>query len=496
MSLSDLTIRRKILLSIVVTCVTVLVCVVIVYAAAEIARLNTYMRSDLLTLGRIMAGNCTAALAFRDSQEAGELLASLSNKPSIYSAQLFTDDGTRLAEYVHEEACEHLAQISGEPDGMPRFEDGRLVLHYPIRAGSQLVGSLLLESGLEERNQRLAWIWVMGIVSLAIAALVALPLAAGLGGLVSRPIVELTETAHRIAKMRDSHARAQIRSGDEVGALAASFNKMLDELEARDREIREAHAGLEKTVEDRTAELERSNKELRDFAYVVSHDLQEPLRKITAFGERLETKCGDGLTEQGKDYLARMVDAAVRMRDLIDDILALSRVTTRAEPFAKVDLGMTVRNVLSDLEISLKEGKGTVEVGDLPVIEAEPVQMRQLMQNLIGNALKFREEGVPPTVKVSAEIRAPAGDDNGECCLVVADNGIGFDEKYAERIFGVFQRLHARHEYSGTGIGLAICQKIVQRHGGSIEAHSTPGEGTRFVVTLPMKQPKQKDRQP
>jgi PAS domain S-box-containing protein len=243
------------------------------------------------------------------------------------------------------------------------------------------------------------------------------------------------------------------------------------------------------------AKLERSNRELESFAYMASHDLQEPLRKVQAFGDRLKAKYGGVLGDQGLDYLERMQNAGVRMQTLINDLLTYSRVTTKAQPFVSVDLAQVVRGVLSDLETRIEQVGGRVEVGDLPAIEADPTQMRQLLQNLIGNALKFHREGETPVVKIHAETLNGRGEGavgvcpgDGLCQIVVEDNGIGFDEKYVERIFQVFQRLHGRSEYEGTGIGLATCRKIVERHGGSITAKSAPGQGATFIVTLPVRQ--------
>jgi len=230
--------------------------------------------------------------------------------------------------------------------------------------------------------------------------------------------------------------------------------------------------------------LEQSNRELESFAYVASHDLQEPLRKIQTFGERL-AKTSASLSPEGHDYLARMQGAAARMRQLIDDLLAFSRVSAKGQPFTRVDLAAVARGVLEDLETAIEQAGAAISLGELPTLEGDPTQMRQLMQNLVGNALKFRREGVVPSVSIEARVDAPAS----RCELVVKDNGIGFEEKYAERIFNVFQRLHGRGQYEGTGIGLAICRKIAERHGGRIEARSTPGVGSAFHITLPMKQP-------
>lgn len=232
--------------------------------------------------------------------------------------------------------------------------------------------------------------------------------------------------------------------------------------------------------------LQQSNRELEDFAYVASHDLQEPLRKIQAFGDRLRVKEAANLSEAGVDYIRRMQSAAGRMQGLINDLLSFSRVTTKAKPFVAIDLGEVVGEVIHDLEVRIHELGGKIDVGRLPVIEADPLQMRQIFQNLLSNALKFHRGGVPPEIRVEGWLDGAHGEDV-ECVVEVRDNGIGFEEKYAERIFTIFERLHGRGMYEGTGIGLAICRKIVERHGGTIEAHSAPGEGSRFVFRLPVK---------
>ena len=282
--------------------------------------------------------------------------------------------------------------------------------------------------------------------------------------------------------LRDIRARQ-----DNVAKLAAAR----DELEGR---VRERTAELSEL----NVELERSNRELQDFAFVASHDLQEPLRKIQAFGDRLRTVQGPKFDDQGRDYLDRMNNAAGRMHTLINDLLGYSRVTTKAQPFEPTDLNKIVDGVLGDLETRIDETGGKVDVGNLPTIDADQTQMGQLFQNLIANALKFKKEDLAPKVSVNGEIF------KGELSSIsrsmpedlvrvtVSDNGIGFDEKYLDRIFTPFQRLHGRNEYEGTGIGLAVCRKIVERHGGSLTAKSTPGEGSTFIVVLPLKQTKER----
>jgi signal transduction histidine kinase len=231
-------------------------------------------------------------------------------------------------------------------------------------------------------------------------------------------------------------------------------------------------------------ELSRSNSELEQFASVASHDLQEPLRKVQTFGDQLERRFGESIPDEGLDYLRRMRAAAGRMSILIDDLLRFSRVTTRALPPEPVDLTRIAREVTVDLEGVLDETHGSVEIADLPTIEADPLQMRQLLQNLIGNGIKFHRPGQPPLVRVASAVPPVPG----SAAFTVSDNGIGIEPEYRERIFRVFERLHPRDVYAGTGIGLALCRKIVERHGGTIEVAEDVVEGSRFVVVLPVRQ--------
>ena len=231
-------------------------------------------------------------------------------------------------------------------------------------------------------------------------------------------------------------------------------------------------------------ELRLRNRELQDFAFVASHDLQEPLRKIQAFSDRLQSRYAAQLDLEARDYLDRSAQAAARMQKLIDDLLAYSRVSSRGKPFAPVDLGRLAAGVVDDLEARLESSGGRVEIGPLPTIEGDATQLQQLLQNLVANALKFRSPERAPVVRIEASpARLPP--DRAAWELRVSDNGIGFDPKYAERIFAPFQRLHARQEYEGTGIGLAIVRRIVERHRGTVHAEPRAEGGATFTVLLP-----------
>jgi PAS domain S-box-containing protein len=305
------------------------------------------------------------------------------------------------------------------------------------------------------------------------------------------------------------YSRADLEMAEELAnraslamTNASLYESAQDELRKRrdlEDELRTANERLETRVRERTAlleatnaSLEQSNRELQDFAYVASHDLQEPLRKIQAFGNLLESEYAERLGE-GRDYLARMRNAASRMSTLIEDLLQFSRVTTKAREFSKLNLQTIAEEVVNDLESRVEETEGEVYIKSLPTIQADPLQMRQLLQNLIGNALKFHKASEAPVVTVTAKIIKRTKKHEALCAISVHDNGVGFDEKYLDRIFSVFQRLHSRDHYEGTGIGLAVCRKIVERHGGSITAKSKPGLGSTFIATIPVRHKRVKE---
>jgi signal transduction histidine kinase len=243
--------------------------------------------------------------------------------------------------------------------------------------------------------------------------------------------------------------------------------------------------GLERALQLATIELERSNRDLEAFASIASHDLQEPLRKIRAFGARLDATCGAALPEAGREYLTRMIDAAARMQLLISDVLSLARAGTQPGRITAIDLGSIAKDALRDLDQIIAVTGTVVEIGALPVVDGNATEMRQVFQNLTVNAIKFRGPE-PAVVRITAS-REPSPSFDGPAAwrIVVADNGIGFDQKYAERIFRPFERLHGRDAFEGNGIGLALCRRIVQRHGGTIRAEAVAGVGARFIMLLP-----------
>jgi signal transduction histidine kinase len=293
---------------------------------------------------------------------------------------------------------------------------------------------------------------------------------------ITGPILALqTGVARFIGGERNLHLPDT--APDEVGALARSFNQLVTTLSAQEADLQRYTAGLEELVAARTESLARSNAELEQFAYVASHDLQEPLRMVSSYTQLLARRYRGRLDSDADEFIGYAVDGATRMQKLINDLLAYSRVGTRLKPFAPVDCGVIVAQILANLALAIEESGAVVTHTALPVIPGDDSQLSQLFQNLIGNALKFHGPGAP-------QIHVAAERCDNEWVFSVRDNGIGIEATYFERIFVIFQRLHTRDEYPGTGIGLAICKKIVSHHGGRIWVESTYGQGTTFFFTL------------
>jgi signal transduction histidine kinase len=285
--------------------------------------------------------------------------------------------------------------------------------------------------------------------------------------------------------------------------LLAQEQKLISANNSLEKEIQERRSSEEKInllnskLVENINQLKTINEELERFAYVASHDLQEPLRKITIFADRLSEKYNNLLGEQGQDYLERMVNASKRMQLLIKNLLAFSRSASSNDSFQETDLNTILSGVLTDLEVQIDQKEAKIEVSELPRLWVIPSQFRQLFQNLIINALKFSKDGCCPEISVSAEhIKGmeiehltPNRFNDEFCKIYIKDNGIGFEQQYADQIFTVFKRLHSFDKYEGTGIGLAICKKIVEKHNGFIQATAEVDEGSTFVITLPVRQP-------
>jgi hypothetical protein len=307
---------------------------------------------------------------------------------------------------------------------------------------------------------------------------------------IQKGLNEILQSAKAVAK-RDFSRKAKAFSKDEIGILANNFNSMADELERSIREIeqalsekkrletqiKEANITLEKKVLQRTAELESKNKELEQFAYVASHDLQEPLRTTTSFVELIRKQYYGKLDGTANKYIDYIIQASDRMKTLIKDLLDYSRIG-REKTFEQVDCNVILDEVLADLDKVIKENKAEIKAGPLPVVNGFSTELKLLFQNLISNSIKFRKPVIAPVIEIASH------QENGHWLFTFSDNGIGIDKQYQQRIFIIFQRLHNRSVYEGSGIGLAHCKKIVELHGGKIWVESKAGEGSTFYFTL------------
>lgn len=512
----NLSIRRKLILISMMTTFIALSLASVLLIVNEYVAFRHSLVATLQAQAKMIGANSMAALTFDNSKDAEEILGALGTVPNITHAVIFASDGKVFARYSRKDQAGGDAPRHVENQGY-RYTLNSLDIFEPIILDRENIGTIFLQSDLDEMYAHLSWYIQGSVVVLVLSLLLAYLLLVRLQRTITGPILDLAGVMNTVSRDKSFAIRATVQSRDEIGALAEGFNDMLAQIQIRDDELEQYRENLEELVAARTTafedankqlqqelkarrqyeeglikttkQLEKSNKELEEFAYIASHDLQEPLRKVQAFGDRLNQKYGDILAGQGKEYLDRMQNAAGRMQVLIQSLLEYSRITSKAQEFEPVNLEVIVEEVLSDLEIRMEQVKGQVEVGDLPVINGDPVQMRQLFQNLIGNALKFHREGVAPFISITGRVLPETGEASlpvRYCEIRVADNGIGFDQKYVDRIFGIFQRLHGRTEYEGTGIGLSVCRKIVERHGGTIIAESSPDAGATFIIKLPI----------
>lgn len=310
----------------------------------------------------------------------------------------------------------------------------------------------------------------------------------------------VTVAAGQYGERRDSAEPTylwMIHDISQIKLAQQELKKGRDELEERVNERTKELVSTNKALKATMVELQRRNKELQEFAFAASHDLQEPLRKISKFGELVMAHADDEMDSESADYVRRMVGAARRMEAMISGLLEYARVSSQDQPFTRVDLNEVAEGVVNDLDLSRSREGAQVKIEPLPTIIANPVQMRQLLQNLISNAVKFHRTSIPPRVEIWSELlaeitpeRVPSEslDEANWIELYVKDNGIGFEVKYLERMLQPFERLHGTGEYGGMGMGLAICRKIVERHSGKITTKSIPGDGSTFIITLPVKQ--------
>ena len=502
--LRHLAVRRKLMLLVLLPCGLALLLAAAAFVSYDLIMYRRAMIREITVLADVLGNNSTAALSFNARDTAEEMLSALKAQPHIVTACLYDKNGRIFATYARLRADAHIpAQVETRA---ARFGADRLTLFRPIGLGGRLVGTIYLESDLKELTSRFHLYTIVVTFTIVLVLLVVVGLALKLQGFVSQPILRLAAAARTVSEHQDYSLRVAKTTEDELGELTTAFNEMLTQIQRSDRALKKAHDELEERVTLRTAELSqanaslqveigerqcaeagmrikteelaRSNAELEQFAYIASHDLQEPLRMVSSYLQLVEQRYTGKLDAEATEFINYAVDGAARMRTLIRDLLEYSRVGRRQQSLAPVNCSAVFDGVLLSLKQAIADTRAKVTAGPLPTVKADTTDLTQLFQNLISNALKFHGPQ-PPEVQVDA-VRH-----DGHWRFAVRDNGIGIAAEYFDKVFVIFQRLHSRTDYPGTGLGLAICKKIVDRYGGRIWIESTVGQGTTFYFTLP-----------
>jgi signal transduction histidine kinase len=435
-------------------------------------------------LARIIADRSTAALSFNDRRLAEENLSALSAQPAVQLACIY--DQNKMVFSTFSPAKNPVLKCPSPPNIVGKvFIDDDLHLTVPVLLNQKQIGLVYIVMGLDEVQSRLSQYVVVAIIIILVVSLFVYLLSMKLQQPILIPLMQLTEAAKTIAKNRDYSIRVAKQSNDEIGIMVEAFNDMLKEISIREQErdraemqLQQHREHLEELVAERTSELQTSNDELESFCYSVSHDLRAPLRAINGFSQVLIEDYKNTLDPSGFDYLQRVRAASVRMGQLIDDLLNLSRTTRRELSIESVDIGAIATDVVNQFISDNEQRSVNLDIEEHLMTRADPHLLRILLENLLGNAWKYTSKVEQPIIKFSKE------EQSGRNIYYVRDNGAGFDMNYMHKLFRPFQRLHQTEEFEGTGIGLAIVERIVQRHGGKIWAESRPDQGATFYFTL------------
>jgi signal transduction histidine kinase len=491
MAIRDWPIKRKLTAILLLISGLVLLLTSAAFVTYQIVTFRNTMRDNLDTRARILAANSTAALAFANEADATEVLSALKSDPHMIAAALYDQGGRVFATYPPRAAA-GLIPAAPQPDGY-RFEPGRLVGFAPVAQGANgRLGTLYLASDTKAVSDALRLSGVIAVVVLAIAMLAAYALAAALQGQISKPILALVDTATAVSTRQDYLVRAPKYGEDELGMLADAFNEMLGRIGAQKKELQQHATKLEQRVAERTEELEHRNEALRRnaaellaanteldaFAYSVSHDLRAPLRSIDGFSQVVLEDYGPQLGDTGRGALQRVRAASQRMATLIDDLLKLARVTRAEMRTERVDLTGMAQEIVLEIQRSTPDHPVQFSIASGLQADGDSRLLRVVLDNLLRNGWKYSSKRPHPRVEFTAV------DQNGDRVFMIRDNGAGFDMRYADKLFGVFQRLHSAAEFEGTGVGLATVRRIVNRHGGRIWAEGVVDQGATFYFTL------------
>jgi signal transduction histidine kinase len=497
MDFRNLPIKRKLTSVIMLTSTVVLLLTAATFIVYEVVNIRHNLRLNSEAIAVIAAEESSAAVASGNQKAAEEILSNFSARRQILLSAVYLKDGRMLARYPETAPLEAFPATPVERE----YEiAGRAAnIFVPVSLDNKVVGAMYLKWDLSQPYRRFAWYAGSMAVILLGSLGIALAISNWLQRFISRPILELAETAEAVAVKKDYRVRAAKFGEDELGLLTDAFNHMLTQIEDRDAALRESeaqlrqalraaeaasaqvralNAELEQRVGLRTAELASANQELEAFTYSVSHDLRAPLRHIDAFAQILDEEYGPSVAEPARHYLARIRKGAQDMGRLVDDLLNLSRVGRADAKHETVDLNRLIDDVRAELRLETDGRDIQWRVATLPPAQGDAGLIKQVFANLISNAVKYTRPRRTAVIEIDRE------QVDGAPAIFIRDNGVGFNMKYADKLFGVFQRLHREEEFEGTGVGLATVRRIVQLGGGRIWAQAELDKGATFHFTL------------
>jgi signal transduction histidine kinase len=472
----DIPIQRKLMTVIMLTSGAVLI---ITCSAFFIYEFHTFRKASvlqILTLGQIISTNSTAALAFESRDEGREILSALKAEKHIVAACLYDKEGHLFSTYPLNHPIKDYPR---KPQTQKfRFTSSHLEGFLPVIQGRRHLGTLYLKSDLGAMYERFRLYGLIVVLVILISTIFAYFLSVILQKGISQPILDLAETAKAISDRHDYSVRAAKLGKDELGSLTDAFNFMLMQIQNQSTVLSEFNQTLEQKVMERTVELEAANKEMEFFSYSISHDLRAPLRSIHGYTNILSESTSCPHDEESNRIMNIIISNTKKMSQLIDDLLEFSKLGRKELMKKKVSMKDIVENAWNEIYRMEEERNVEFILNDLPEVCADINTLKQVWVNLISNALKYSRKKENVTIEISSEKI------DGETIYSIKDNGAGFDMKYYDKLFGVFQRLHSTKEFEGTGVGLAIVEKIVKKHGGKIWAFSRPNEGATFSFSL------------